>query len=267
LPKIFKTLAVRIRLQTKVLLAIVRMRSLSTSHPIQEWISNAMRTRTANVRHRSNLENALQQFSILTEAIETIGPFIRPPWRTPKAAVQIGISKEEAKMAHARLCKKPGIEGIYTDGSGIEGKIGAAVHRPEVNEASRQHLGSGMEYNVFSAELTAMCLSAAIVQENKEHHAWNIYTDSQAAIQAVDRPFRQSGQSIIKEFIDIIDSAVRENPELQVVLTWVLGHCEIERNEIADMEAKKAVTDSTATKPFHHKPLRSARVQSIKADA
>ena len=33
------------------------------------------------------------------------------------------------------------------------------------------------------------------------------------------------------------------------------------------MEAKKAATDSTATRLFHHKPLRFARVQSIKADA
>ena len=66
-----------IRLQTKVLLAITRMRSLSTSHPIQEWISSALKTRTANVRHRSDLESALQQFPILTERIETIEPFIR----------------------------------------------------------------------------------------------------------------------------------------------------------------------------------------------
>ena len=108
-----------IRLQIKVLPAVVRMRSLSTSHPIQEWISNAMRTRTVNVRHRSNLENVLQQFPILTEAIETIEPFIRPPWWIPKAEVQIGVSKDEAKTAHAGLCKKPGVDGIYTDGSGI----------------------------------------------------------------------------------------------------------------------------------------------------
>ena len=49
-----------IRLQTKVLLAITRMQSLSTNHPIQQWLLNALRVRTANISHRSNLENAFQ---------------------------------------------------------------------------------------------------------------------------------------------------------------------------------------------------------------
>ena len=256
-----------IRLQTKVLLAITRMRSLSATHPIQEWISNALRTRTAKVRHRSVLENALQQFPILTENIETIEPFIRPPWWVPKVKVQVSAGKDEAKKLHDSLCNKPGTEDIYTDGSGIEGKIGAAAYQAEINQASLLHLGRADQYNVFAAELAAMCLSATTVQESNEHLVWNVFTDSQAAIQAVNRPHRQSGQSIIKEFLDTIDEAVLENPELQVALTWVPGHSEIEGNEMADAEAKKAAINPMAARPFHHRPLRSARVQSIKAAA
>ena len=108
---------------------------------------------------------------------------------------------------------------------------------------------------------------ATEVQENSEHHTWNIYMDSQAAIQAVNRPFRQSGQSIIKEFIDTIDTAVMANPELEIVITWVPGHSEVEGNETVDAEAKKAATDPAAARSFHHKPLRSSRAQSIKAAA
>ena len=102
------------------------------------------------------------------------------------------------------------------------------------------HLGNEAQYNVFAAELTAMCLSAVEVQEKSEHHIWNLYADSQAAIKAIDKPFRQSGQSIIKEFLDTIDMAVAENSELQVALIWVPGHYDIEGNEIADTEAKKS---------------------------
>jgi len=112
-----------IRLQTKVLLANTRMRSLSASHPIQKWISSALRTRTANVTHRSNLESALQHFPILTTKIETIEPFIRPPWWMPKINVQLSATKDEAKKLHADLCKKSATEEIYTDGSGIENKV------------------------------------------------------------------------------------------------------------------------------------------------
>ena len=254
-----------IRLQTKVLLTIVRMRSLSPSHPIQEWLANALRTRTANVRHRSSFESTLQQFPLLTERIEAIEPFIRPPWWMPKAKIQVSATKDEAQKLHDELGKKAAMQAIYTDGSGIEGKVGAAMYHVASGNVCLQHLGTEAQYNVFAAELEAMCLSAIEVQKNNQHCAWNLYTDSQAAIRAVDKPQRQSGQSIIKEFLDTIDMAEAENPELQVDIIWVPGHCGIEGNEIADAEVKKAATSSTLANPFNHKPLRSARVQSIKA--
>ena len=256
-----------IRLQTKTLLAVIRMRSLPTSHPIHAWMSNALRTRTANVRHRSNLESALQQFSILTEQIETIEPFIRPPWWMPKAKIQISTTKDQAKSLHENFHSMSGTEAIYTDGSGIGGRVGAAKYYASNHKVTHQHLGNETEYNVFAAELTALCLAATEIQESGEHDTWNIYVDSQAAIHAVDRPFRQSGQSIIKEFIDTVDEAVKANPELRIQLSWVPGHVAVEGNEIADTEAKKAASDPIAAKPFQHKPLRSTRVQSIKATA
>jgi len=182
----------------------------------------------------------------------------------PKINVQLSA---EAKKLHANLCKKSATEEIYTDGSDIKNKVGAAAFRPGINEAIRQHLESRADYNVFTAELAAMCLSATIVQENKDSQTWNIYTDRQAAIQAVNRPFRQSDQSVIKEFIDTIDTVTTEKSELQITLVWVPGHSEIEGNEIADAEAKKAATDPDVAILFNHKPLRSAGAQSIKAAA
>jgi ribonuclease HI len=185
----------------------------------------------------------------------------------PKAKVQISATKDNAKNLHESLCRMSDTEAIYTDGSGINGKIGAAAYCERNSKVALQHLGNETQYNVFAAELTALCLSAIEVQEDSECHRWNIYVDSQAAIQAVDRPRRQSGQSIIKEFIDTIDTAVMENPDLKIAITWVPGHSEVEGNEIVDAEAKKAAIGTTAAKPFHHKPLRSSRAQSIKAAA
>lgn len=52
----------RIRLQTITILATTRIQSLSAIHPIQKRLMNALRTRTAGVGYRSNLENILQQF-------------------------------------------------------------------------------------------------------------------------------------------------------------------------------------------------------------
>ena len=91
-----------LRLQTKALLAITRMQSLSMKHPIQQWLFNALRVRTANIPYRSNLENAFQQFPHMSEGIESIEPFIRPPWWTLKAKTRVDNTKDTAKDIHDR---------------------------------------------------------------------------------------------------------------------------------------------------------------------
>jgi hypothetical protein len=69
------------RLQTKVLSALTRMQTLATNHPIHEFLASGLRTRTSAVKHRSNIENILQQFEITTTGVlSTIPPFTRPPW-------------------------------------------------------------------------------------------------------------------------------------------------------------------------------------------
>ena len=47
-----------------------------------------------------------------------------------------------------------------------------------------------------------------------KHSTSHIYTDSQAAIKAIDKPRRQSGQAIIKEVLDCIDKVTNEHPRL-----------------------------------------------------
>ena len=258
-----------IRLQTKVLLAVTRMQSLSSLHPIHKWISNALRTRTSSIRHRSNLEHVFQHFPQLTAAIETIEPFIRPPWWTSRIQIQIAEDKDSAKKQHEQITTKmTDTLLIYTDGSGIEGKIGAAAcDRNSTGGQGTQYLGNDKQFNVYAAELTAMNLAVELAQESAEHTTWHIFADSQAAIRGVQKSRKQSGQSIIKEFLDITDQAMEENPQLQIKITWIPGHAKIEWNERADEEAKKAAIDPTIGRRFKHKPLKSARIRQIKADA
>jgi len=64
-----------------------------------------------------------------------------------------------------------------------------------------------------------------------------IFTDSQAAAKAVDNPWRQSGQSIIKRFLDTADK-LQSSQSIQII--WIPGHEDIEGNERADKEAKEA---------------------------
>lgn len=110
-----------------------------------------------------------------------------------------------------------------------------------------------------------MYLSAEMAR-NDEYEKWDIYTDSQAAIQAVNKSGRQSGQSIIKEFLDHIDVITDESPHLPITIMWISGHSEIEGNEQADLEAKKTAIKPTISPSFQHRPLKSAHARCIKAD-
>jgi ribonuclease HI len=71
----------------------------------------------------------------------------------------------------------------------------------------------------------------------------HIYTDSQTAINAINNPRGQSRQVIIREFLDGIDDIKNVEPQKQIAVTRIAGHSEIEGNEQADAEAKKAAMD------------------------
>ena len=257
-----------IRLQTRVLLAITRMQSLSEAHPIKGRLINALRTRTANISHRSNLENILQQFPFMTGSLETIDPFIRPPWWETAVKIQIAASKDEAVNLHDTLQRQDprsnGIMTIYTDGSGINGKIGAAAYNATTDETRHQHLGDELRFNVYAGELTALHMGVIQWQES-DYLKCRIFTDSQAAGTSVCQPWRQSGQKLIIPIVDVIDTLTVQNPQRQLEIIWIPGHRGIVGNERADVGAKQAAHDPIIGKPFTHGSLKSCRAQYIRA--
>ena len=149
-----------IRLQTKALLSVTRIQSLSQHHPTQLWLADALRTRTAVIRHRSILGNIFNQFPLTTTKIESITPFIHPPWWTLRIRVQVAANKDLAKDFHNKLISQAqhNTMVIYTDGSGINDQIGAAAFNKSLNQVLHQHLSRNIHYNVYSAELAAINL-------------------------------------------------------------------------------------------------------------
>jgi ribonuclease HI len=195
----------------------MQMQSLSIKHPLHEWLDKALRTRTACMPHKSNLGNLLQQFPHMCTRIETIETYIRSPWWTPMARIRIETTKVAAKKHYdeTQTHLDPTTMTFYTDGSGIEGRIGTAAHDAAANEASHQYLGSETQFNVYVAELTAVQLAIKQLRNHCEYRICRIYIDSQAAIRAIDRPRRQSGQSIIRDILDHIDEIISEHEHLQ----------------------------------------------------
>jgi ribonuclease HI len=153
---------------------------------------------------------------------------------------------------------------IYTDGSGINGMIGAAIYNATTDETKHQHLGDELRFNVYAGELTALHMGITQWQES-DYLRCRIFTDSQAAGTSICQPWRQSGQKLIAPTVDTIDSLTVQSPQRQLEIIWIPGHHGIVGNERADAGAKQAALDPTIGRPFNHGSLKSCRAQYIKA--
>ena len=259
-----------LRLQSRILRSLTRMRTVPDLHPITSFMQDA--ARTTSRRHVTGLEYLLRSFPDYAGPIETIKPFIRPPWWVPVHAVTIKGDKKEAKRQHDEAAQDPGTIQIYTDGSGIAKHIGAAAYCPQLQKEVSQYLGRATEYTVFAAEVRAMNLAVDILLEPStdisSYSKCVIYVDSQPAITATTKPIMQSGQKIIADTLEAIDEVCQRQLDFMITIIWIPGHMCIEGNDKADAMAREA-TKLVPQGQSHHryKPLKAAQNQAVKEAA
>jgi len=255
------------RLTSKILCTATRMITSAENHPIQKLISRALKH--GGPPYLSNLENLVKRFpNYIRQDMEHIAAYIRPPWWTPKASIQISqTNKKEAAKNHQKRLQQitTGDLTIYTDGSGYNGHIGAAIYSSTTETVKEKYVGTEETHNVYAAELTAIQMATILFEEkiNVYRKAY-IFTDNQAAIQAIGSPKHQSGQYIIEEILDTIDRIHEKSPTSTIHFEWVPGHEGIRGNERADQAAKKATTPNTTTPATR---MKSAQNRSIKTMA
>jgi ribonuclease HI len=252
------------RLSSKILQTATRMMTSASNHPIHTWISQAFNQE--GLSYRSNLENLIKNYpKHMRLDVERIAPYIRPPWWTSKAKTEISsLSKQEAARAHRqRLRQIPRRDLIiYTDGSGHDGHIGAAIYSPTLQRTENKYIGTENTHNVYAAELMAIQMAMTLFEKKIEEYS-NVYifTDNQSAIQTIESPKRQSGQYIIKGILDIIDRVYAIKPTCNVHIEWVPGHENIEGNEQADQAAKASANPNNDIPSIR---MRSSHKSSIR---
>src|SRR5437763_6116229 len=154
--------------------------------------------------------------------LETIVPYIRPPWWSLKASIHIDANKETAEAHHLRMTSQLNdtTAHIYTDGFGINERIGAAMYSHTDHHVEQRYLGTSSVSLVYAGELEAIHMAITHAKDLTQMES-RIFSDSQAAMKSLAKPKRQSGQAIIKRILDEIDAPYLTTPSHALQFEWV----------------------------------------------
>lgn len=184
------------------------------------------------------------------EQWESRKAFVIAPWE-PRIQGIIE-ERESALRTHDKICQgaeaaptsAPPPQVIYTDGSGIEGQVGASAVRPGKGQVARRFLGTEAEATVYTAELNGIEMALEMARPELNSAGTmpkiEIFADSRAAIQAVRNPARPSGQYLVESIYDRVRVLRGRAVALSIKVRWIPAHIGVPGNEAADKAAKEA---------------------------
>ena len=232
--------------------ALTRLATLPPGHPLHPLIKRNAACRTK--RHRAPIHVLLSLYNLDTSAVEKIPSTARNPEQTGRLPFIISIPENRSGAIAEAASATEEIQ-IYSDGSAIDGKVGAAailMKSGTITKTLHYHLGPASEHTVHEAELVGLILGLHLIRtERIGSKRMAIGIDNQAVIRVFHSDLRSPGHHLAREALRManIIQKRRGKTKHKLTLRWVAGHEGIRGNEIADAEAKKAANGHTSGRP------------------
>ena len=235
--------------------AALRFTTLPPTHPLYEPVKNAALRHVK--RHPTPLHYLLNNYpGLKPHLVETIAATRMKPTWTPNLAIRVADTKQRAKEEDERDGARVR---VYSDGSGLEGAIGAAA----VLYRKGYRLGTDKHHTVYKGEGIGMLLGMELLREERGmvDGMVPLGVDSQAAIAATGKIKPAPSHYIWDAFHRHLRGATKAHPGMDLLVRWTPGHVDIEGNEMADFHAKSAILDgpSGALPKFLHRKLPKSR--------
>src|SRR5271163_3977309 len=144
--------------------AAIRLATLDNHHPLYHMIQKAAGRYPKT--HASPLHDILHISKIKPFSSETIDYRPRHPRWKPPFHVEIALSKDEARKADR---DSDADVRIYSDGSGKDGKVGAAAiiyFGFRIPRTARLHLGSLKQHTVYEGECVGQLLGLQLLLDS-----------------------------------------------------------------------------------------------------
>ena len=170
-----------------------------------------------------------------------------PPWLIPSPLIDFSLNKfskldTNPDIFHSKFLEiSEGLQDhyhIYTDGSKMNGLVGAAAVGRDVSKSVR----ITDKASIFTAELVALNLSLDIIRRSKRQK-FTIFSDSLSSLLAIYNRHLETGY--VQKFLIAYGQLV--NSGKTITLCWIPSHIGIRGNERADEAAKLALSSTISS--------------------
>ena len=232
--------------------ALTRLATLPLGHPLHPLIKRNTACRTK--RHCAPIHTLLSLYNLDTSAVEKIPSTARNPEQTGRLPFNLSIPENRSSAIAEAASATEEIQ-IFSDGSAIDGKVGAAailIKNGTTTKSLHYHLGPATKYTVHEAELVGLILGLHLIRSERiRNKQIAIGIDNQAVIRAFHSDLRSLGHHLAREALRMANIVQKHQGKTkhELTLRWVAGHEGMLGNKIADTEAKKAANGRTLEKP------------------